>query len=397
MVKKNIMDRVSDSYNVDDIEQVESAISEDLLARVVRENTERATANVETWHCELLKKGIGGGHLLRISGTASDDSGIYDWSLVLKVLRKKTATAGISDEYDWQREALAYSSGLLDGLPGGLEAARCYELEEKSNAETWMWLEDLSGVPDGIWSLERYALAARHLAQLNGYYLDKRLPDQPWLVRSFEQQAMERDGNIETYVQIRDHPTVRKLISRENETVLYELWTRRDEILDKLHNGQAQTFGHLDGFRLNLFSRPATIADDDPKTVAIDWALCGIGPLGADLKVLVMHSVGFFAVDVQHIAELDRLSFEGYIQGLRDTGWDGDIRRIRYSYTMMVAITIARLFPLICSLHADESKHDLLIQITGRTVNENIEMHSQFWPFLMKLASEGLALDGQMY
>ena len=151
------------------------------------------------------------------------------------------------------------------------------------------------------------------------------------------------------------------------------------------------------GFRLNLFSRPATIADEDPATVAIDWALCGIGPLGADLKVLVMHSVGFFAVDVRHIAELDRLSFDGYIQGLRDTGWDGNIRHIRYSYTMMVAMTIARLFPLICSLHADKSKHDLLVQISGRTVDENIEMNSQFWAFMMGLASEGLALDEHIY
>jgi len=397
MAKKNIVDRVSDAYNVDDVEHVESGISKNMLTRVVRVATERSTANVERWHCDLLKKGMGGGHLLRISGTASDVGGVFDWSLVLKVLRKKTATAGIADEYDWQREALAYRSGLLDNLPCGLEAAHCYEIEDKSDEEIWMWLEDLSGIPDGVWSLERYALAARHLAKLNGYYLDKSLPDHPWLVRSFEQQAMKRDGNIEAYVLLRDHPIVRKLIPREDETILYELWARRDEILSKLHTRQPQTFGHLDGFRLNLFSRPGTIEDKEPTTVAIDWALCGIGPLGADLKVLVIHSVGFFAVNVCHASELDRLSFEGYIEGLRDTGWDGEIRQIRYSYTMMIAMTIARLFPLLCSLHVDEAKHDVLVQLTGRTVDENIEMNSQLWPFMLGLASEGLALDKQIY
>ena len=139
------------------------------------------------------------------------------------------------------------------------------------------------------------------------------------------------------------------------------------------------------------------IADKDPTTVAIDWAFCGIGPLGADLKVLVMHSVGFFAVDVCHVAELDSLLFEGYIQGLHDTSWDGDMRHIRYSYTMMIAMTIARLFPLLCVLHTDEAKHNVLEQMTGRTIEENIEMNGQLWPFMMGLASEGLALDGQIY
>ena len=57
MAKKNIVDRVSDAYNVDDVEHVESGISENMLTRVVRVATERSTANVERWHCELLKKG----------------------------------------------------------------------------------------------------------------------------------------------------------------------------------------------------------------------------------------------------------------------------------------------------------------------------------------------------
>ncbi len=86
-----------------------------------------------------------------------------------------------------------------------------------------------------------------------------------------------------------------------------------------------------------------------------------------------------------------------HIAGLRDTGWDGDIRHIRSSYTMMIAMTIARLYPLLCSLHVDEAKHDVLVQLTGRTAEENIEMNSQFWPFMMGLASEGLALDKQIY
>ena len=78
MAEKNMIDRVSAAHNVDDIKQVESAISKNTLTRLVREATGRFPTNVERWHSELLKKGMGGSHLLRISGTASDEGGVFD-------------------------------------------------------------------------------------------------------------------------------------------------------------------------------------------------------------------------------------------------------------------------------------------------------------------------------
>ena len=40
-----------------------------------------------------------------------------------------------------------------------------------------MWLEDVSESTDAQWTLEQYAIAARHLGQMNGSFLtDRALP-----------------------------------------------------------------------------------------------------------------------------------------------------------------------------------------------------------------------------
>jgi len=61
------------------------------------------------------------------------------------------------------REALAYERGLLDDLPPGLEAPRCFGHTEH-DGQHHLWLEDL-GSTAMHWRLEDYGKAARALGQ----------------------------------------------------------------------------------------------------------------------------------------------------------------------------------------------------------------------------------------
>ncbi|HZG67862.1 MAG TPA: hypothetical protein VEZ12_14040, partial [Herpetosiphonaceae bacterium] len=86
----------------------------------------------------------------------------------------------------WKREVLAYQSGILEDLGGGLVVPRVYAVMERPGGMVWLWLEDIVEAYATPWPLERYGLAARHLGAWQGTYLAGRpLPDAPWLARVF--------------------------------------------------------------------------------------------------------------------------------------------------------------------------------------------------------------------
>ncbi len=139
------------------------------------------------------------GGVYRVRGSALDDSRPHSWSVILKALHspagvvtpdgsiisREFAEDGSAFNY-WRREALAYQSGLLDDLPGGLSAPACFAVAEHADERVWLWLEDLGTEEQPDWSLGRYALAARQLGAFNATYLTRRpLPDAVWLSREY--------------------------------------------------------------------------------------------------------------------------------------------------------------------------------------------------------------------
>ena len=104
------------------------------------------------------------------------------WSLVLKVLGPAAGPDDPTHIDYWKRELLLYSSGLLDDLPAGLCAPRCYGCDEPMDGVVWLWLEHVREDRDRAWPLARWALAARHLGRFNGaYFVGRSLPRTSWL------------------------------------------------------------------------------------------------------------------------------------------------------------------------------------------------------------------------
>ncbi|MFP6645214.1 MAG: hypothetical protein VCF24_16885 [Candidatus Latescibacterota bacterium] len=107
-----------------------------------------------------------------------------------------------------------------------------------------MWLEDVSESTDAQWSIEQYAVAARHLGQMNGGYLE--LPSQPWLLREFERGAVARDGNESKLRKSLGKAKEHKVLSAKAGESLLGLWIDRERILANLYDRLPQTFGHMD-------------------------------------------------------------------------------------------------------------------------------------------------------
>jgi hypothetical protein len=304
------------------------------------------TVDVTDWRAEPIHKAFNQTTkgLYRIYGNGRDRGRTVPWSVVLKVIRASGGPFGGSADPAganyWKRELLIYGSGLLENLPG-IRAPRCLGVDQREAGEAWIWLEDVPRGATSRWSAVCYRLAARSLGVFNGAYLAERaLPSAPYLSHSWLRAFVgEFGGAFAALPSVRDYPLVRRCWPGDLLDRVLQLWEERDAFLAALE-GLPQTFCHLDAFPRNLLVDPA--AQD---VVALDWSYAGIEAVGAELAPMVAASVCFFDADPDQMRGIDEAVFDGYVEGLRAAGWDGDPRLVRLGYAAAASIHYG-LFPL---------------------------------------------------
>ncbi len=99
--------------------------------------------------------------------------------------------------------------------------------------------------------------------------------------------------------------------------------------------GYAQTLCHFDGFHDNLFAR--IDSEGNVETVAVDWQFLGTGAVGEEIGILVVRG----AVPRNQEDELEGLVLREYIEGLRETGWQGTEEEVWDVYWMHSALRLA--------------------------------------------------------
>ncbi len=351
-------------------------------------------AVVEGWSCRSLGGGAGEGlGLYRVAGSARVGGATCPWALVCKV---GGATDGASPSaWDYPaREELAYGSGLLATLPGGLAAPRCLGVETQPDGATRLWLEAVTDAHPGPWPRELYALVARQLGRFNGAYLaGVPLPDQPWLSRGWLRDFVEPSGpalaDLEGLIGLGAPPLVRQLYPPSVVNEFKRLWTERERFLAALDQ-LPQTLCHHDAFRRNLLLRAS---EDGEDFVAIDWAYAGHGAVGEDLEQLVMGSLFFFETVGVTPDELDAVCFAGYLAGLREAGWAGDERLVRLGFTANLALRhTVGLLRLVWPVVSDAALRPVVEDLFGRPLEEVVTGWSDLWPFQFELAEEARAL-----
>ena len=334
-----------------------------LAPQTVRESARaalgRPTAAIDTWQIQPVTGGATQTALWRISGTASvdgADDARLPWSVVLKCKSHDDARAGAVPEVE------AYRSGLLDriGEEGfGLAAPRCYRIEPGpppdpgKDAETWLWLEDITETPTGRWSVERYGLAAYHLGLFNGS-LPKpgtrgvprtafQVPPYPWLGSGFLPywlEMIDKEWQLGRIILAQDadaraawdHPLIRQNFPPDLRARLALAWQDRQSLHVALQQ-LPRTLAHGDAHRRNLLSQ--RMPDGGDRTVAVDWAVIGYAPLGEDPGHLLTSSL-LVEADPRVASDLDQAIFRRYLAGLREAGWRLDRRTrdsIRFGYT----------------------------------------------------------------
>jgi len=163
-----------------------------------------------------------------------------------------------------------------------------------------------------------------------------------------------------------DHPLVRRRFPPDVVDLLEHRWADQVKHLDVIDRLPA-TFCHGDAFRRNLFARAT--ADGHCQTIAIDWAVVGIGWIGQDIKILIGNDMALRNVSPADARERDRMAFAGYLDGLRDAGWQGDPRDVRLGQILTV-VGGPRAAGMVLELYLDESQHAWFEQSLGSTVTE---------------------------
>jgi hypothetical protein len=371
------------------------------LTQVVRKALGSDTLELTGWRIEQLAGGQGPSTraVYRVSGATLDDGREISWSVILKIT---TLSKGSSDPYFaddshalyWKREALAYQSGLLDDLPAGIVAPRCYGIVEKGASSAWLWLEDLEDVYPSGWPLEQYARASYCLGRFNGAYLAGRpMPDCLWLVQDGSPRGL-LNGNVWIRDMIAtpdswEHPLVRSAFPVPVADRLLRLWDEREmllQILDRVPH----TFCHLDAWRNNMVARSRDVHRGG--LTLIDWAFPGRAAIGTDAGDLFIESFSLAELNDMEPQVLDRAVFESYLDGLCDAGWTGDARVVRCAYAAFCALKQGCALFWLGDL-LNEERQTVWQSIFKRPFADFLFRQARLIYYLLELADEAQALE----
>lgn len=132
--------------------------------------------------------------------------------------------------------------------------------------------------------------------------------------------------------------------------------------------------------------------------VAIDWSFVGLGKVGQEIATTTTGALEFLEVLVANARELDQAIFGEYMAGLRETGWEGDLRLARFGYTVTAALTFGLANAVWLTGNQFQTPEDIALTeaVYGHPMDVIIEHRSVTHPFLLDLGDEALALMGSV-
>ena len=363
------------------------AIDSVILTNIVRQDQRNPSFEITGWSVKRLSdKGvINPDGLWLFSGEGNDGGRSQPWSVVLKILQRPEQESPQNDLWYWKRELLMVQSGLLECLPSPVKAPRFYRVEETPDG-AWLWQEHIENQRSNPWGLDDYAFAARQLGLWNGADLrGAPLRDESWLTRK-HYRSWYNETNPEQDFQF---VLNQKYIFGDTRNRYESLWADR-EIFYRVLETLPQIFSHFDSQRRNLFIRK--VSDERDELVLVDWAVCGFGPLGAELFSLIGMSAALLEWSPSEVVQLDQTAFGSYLQGLSEAGWSGNTDVIRLAYTAWITVWFGVVFPNITALWCTPNFRSYALQQFGFVEEELFLKWLPLLPYSLDCADEAQAL-----
>ena len=310
-------------------------IDTQLMTGFVEAALGRPDLRITEWDHDLIKgEWASSGRLVcRFFGMATDETDEVPWSLYLKVPNPANTNYCSWHQESIQREVLLFRSGLLENLPGRIVGPQIFGITEYAGEEPWMWIEDVGGESAFEWPVERFGVAARQFGRMQGEFLAGwPLPDEPWLETSgwLGMQLTEAVAPMAEIIErIAKHPLTEHLWRSEFDERVRTIWVRREALFDAMEH-TPKSFCHGDFVYGNLFDR--TASDGGSETATIDWQYCGVRQIGGDIAALIADcSVMASRRKAAEPEEFSAIVLDGYLSGLRESGWRGDTDLARFA------------------------------------------------------------------
>jgi hypothetical protein len=387
------------------------------------------------WRTERIDRGVGPatGGLFRLAATLREGEAEYEQTVVLKVVSPAAWRRMVTDPDDpalhrhplyWKREALAYQSGWLEQLPGGLRAPRCLAADEQQDSTVWLWLEDVRDQFPAEWTAAHYARAARCLGRFNWAYVagqveasesvskmagprrrrsetapEGPLADRPparmdWPHFAWLARVGSPRGVIEAYAWLEgvvrnpatwDHPLLRPSFPPALHRRLPEFWEARHGLLNMLER-LPQTVCHQDAWPDNAYFP----SDSAQALGLLDWASAGWTVVGSDLADLAVAGYPLLRVRLTP-AEIDEAVFEPYLEGLREAGWAVERDLVRFAYITCAALKYGCLLIWLRDLD-NEMRLNFLAGLAGKPTAAWLERQTVVLEHQLQLLGEAKQL-----
>jgi hypothetical protein len=328
----------------DRVEKILADVGTDTLTLVARNviDDDSATlagdpvfAEITTKHNDQRTIGI-----VKVSGSAVSvrHGSHHNWSSVVKIIDQSVPTTGDTGAWCFpENEVKVYEQGLLNDDEVQLRPAKCYLAEQNSDGLHILWLEDLSDVPQPPWTLDHFISAAKHLGQFNGFHFVNKteLPIEVTLDAYYLRMAtFEWHSDYSKLMEIRDDPITRRVfgdIPLEPGLEYTATYERALEVAKSLPHSLA--FG--DSHSRNLFPLGSN-------TVGIDWASIAYDPIGCDIGVLIGSPLSFTKAERQFTAQHEQEIYESYVDGLKSSGWAGNLDHVRLGFFLQFSQYVLR-------------------------------------------------------
>jgi hypothetical protein len=350
------------------------------LIKIVRKDLYSPHLTITDWTVRRLSdKGIKNPDgLWLVSGQGMDENGYHPWSVVVKIMNYPDGNRPTTAEWEGQRELLVAQTGFTNYLPGPLKAPRFYDVQETLES-AWLWMEHIqTNCPN--WGLEEYAFAARQIGRWNAAYLTGTpLPTESWLARQHYLGWLEWVDNQVAY----NYPLNQKLITKRAHLRQEQLWVERESFYNWLER-LPQVFSHFDLQRRNLFLR--TRSDGQDELTAVDWSVCGIGPIGAELNSLIGTTAILLEWPISTLTRLEEVTFDSYIEGLRQANWFGDSDLVLLGYTAWLSVWFGCVLPSALSFWTTEEARPIAIQQFGIAGEELQQAYMPLLDFILDRA-----------
>src|SRR3989442_10338796 len=174
---------------------------------------------------------------------------------------------------------------------------------------------------------------------------------------------------------------------------LERLYSKAALLFDRLE-ALPQTLSHLDDWRANLIGARSSSGND--RTVAIDWSFVGTAPAGQEIAILVGGSHIWLDAEPDELTTMSERVFATYVEGLREAGWRGDERVVRFAYAASSALYMVPPLPFWFARIGDPARRGWLERKCRRDAREIVRGWALLLDQMLGLAEESYALADRL-